>query len=246
MYEIPGFKLGTLKAKADYSAKQYYALKVDNAADNQAVLAGAGESAIGILLNKPILGEVCEIVCDGVVPAKLGDTVTRGDELMVKSDGTLIPHTSTNSKIGVALESGVVGDIIPVLLLTRSGIGSSSNYSIINLPIALSKIADGDIVTEFVPGFAGTIEKFFAIVTDPATTAAKAATLNLEIESTNVTGGVLSLTSANMTPLGKTVDATAITAAKTFTATQKISVEASSTTAFIEGSIVLCIVIKNS
>lgn len=246
MYEIPDFKLGTLKAKADYSAKQYYAVKVDNAADNQAVLAGAGEAAIGILRNKPIAGEPCEIDCSGVVPAILGDTVVRGDELMVKSDGTLIPHTGSNAKIGVALESGAAGAIIPVLLLTRSGIGSSSNYSVINIPIALSKIANGDIVTEFVPGFAGSIEKFFAIVNDPATTAAKAATLNLEIGTTNVTGGVLSLTSANMTPLGKTVDATAITAAKTFGATDAISVEASSVTAFVEGSIVLCIVIKNS
>ena len=108
-----------------------------------------------------------------------------------------------------------------------------------------SKLANGDILTNWTSGFAGTIHKASFVVTDPATTAAKAAALNLEIGSTNVTGGVVSLTSANCTPLGAVVDGTAITAANTFGASDTISVEASGVTAFVEGAGVLLVVISN-
>lgn len=101
----------------------------------------------------------------------------------------------------------------------------------------LADIADGDLLTSFVPGFAGTLVAFDAWVQKAATTAAKASTLNLEIDTTNVTGGSLALTSANCTPKGVKVAGTAITAANTFTSTQAISIEAASTTAFVEGAI---------
>jgi len=74
-----------------------------------------------------------------------------------------------------------------------------------------------------------------------ATTADKAATLNAEIETTNLSGGVLALTSANCTPKGAQVAGTEITGNNAFTATQKISIEASSVTAFAEGAIWLMI-----
>lgn len=108
-------------------------------------------------------------------------------------------------------------------------------------PIDLADIADGDLITEWIPGFAGTITDLIAIVKKAATTADKASTLNLEIETTNLTGGVLALTSANMTPVGAQVASSAITAGNVFSATQKISVEAASTTTFIEGKIWLMI-----
>jgi len=75
----------------------------------------------------------------------------------------------------------------------------------------LADVADGDLLTEWVPGFAGTITDFLAIVNKAATTADKASTLNLEIETTNVTGSELALTSANMTPKGAKVACTGIT-----------------------------------
>jgi hypothetical protein len=105
----------------------------------------------------------------------------------------------------------------------------------------LPDIADGDLLTEWVPGFAGTITDFLAIVRKAVTTADKATTLNLEIESTNLAGGVLALTSANCTPQGAQVASTAITAGNAFSATQKISIEASSTTTFAEGKVWLMI-----
>lgn len=107
---------------------------------------------------------------------------------------------------------------------------------LLQIPIDLASItAAGDVLTEIRPGLYGTIEYWEFAVSKPVTTAAKLASLNLEIDTTNVTGGVIALTSANATPLGKTIVGTAITGANTLTPDSKLSIEASSVTAFAEG-----------
>jgi|GEM_PF-4516968 hypothetical protein len=79
-------------------------------------------------------------------------------------------------------------------------------------PVNLSSIsADATTYATITPGFAGRLSAVFAIVTTAATTAAKAATLQAFIDqdaggsaaNTAVSGGVISLTSANATPAGK-------------------------------------------
>ena len=140
--------------------------------------------------------------------------------------------------------AGADGDIIEAA--PSSGVAESAGGVpvILQFPILLATIANGDLLTTITPGFAGKIIGFSAAVTAAATTAAKLSTLNIEIGTTNLTGGSLALTSANMTPLGAVVEATAITAANVFTATDTISIEAASTTAFVEGSIVLTILMR--
>lgn len=108
------------------------------------------------------------------------------------------------------------------------------------IPMTLASIADGDMA-KWTPGFAGTITKVsFAIVT-LVTTAAKLSTLNLEIGTTNLTGGALALTSADLDAAGDVVAGSAITAENRFDADDVITVEAASTTTFIEGEGVLVI-----
>jgi len=107
--------------------------------------------------------------------------------------------------------------------------------SVLSIPITLSNLADGDVLTEFTPGFAGRVKAVDFAVGVPVTTGSKAATLNLEIGTTDLTGGVVELTSANCTPLGKIVAGSAITDGAAFTDSDSISVEASSVTAFAEG-----------
>ena len=102
--------------------------------------------------------------------------------------------------------------------------------------VNLANLADGDIVTTLTPGFAGRIVALDFFVDAAVTTAAKLSTLNVEIGTTNTTGGALALTSANCTPKGVKVAGSAITAANTFTASDTISIEAASTTTFVEGS----------
>lgn len=116
---------------------------------------------------------------------------------------------------------------------------------VIALPIVLATVADGDVLTTFTPGHAGRIKKIDFAVTNEVTTAAKLTTLNAEIGTTNLTGGTVALTSANCATLGAVVAGAAITGAAGFSATDTISIEAASTTAFVEGEGVLLITIGN-
>lgn len=107
---------------------------------------------------------------------------------------------------------------------------------VLEFPIELASVANGDVVTDYRPGFDGTIEDVSFVTNKPVTTAAKLATLNLEIGATNLTGGVVALTSATVTPQGKIIAGTAITGNNAFKRGDAISVEASAVTAFVEGS----------
>jgi hypothetical protein len=238
--EIP-VEVITLIAAADLSAKQYYAVKID--ATGKAAMAGAGQNAVGILRNNPTADQPAAVMVLGIALAMYGGAVTAGDNLMTDANGKLITATGTNPVVCVAMESGADGEVHSVILVTRTSTGINANNSVLAFPIALAKIANGDLMTNIVPGFAGTIKKIFAVVNDPATTAAKTAALHVEIGAVATTGGVLTLTSANMTPLGAKVDGTAITGANTFTATDTLSIVAASTTAFVEGSAVIYIVL---
>lgn len=117
---------------------------------------------------------------------------------------------------------------------------------VVGIPIDLAAITGaGDVLTTYVPGHKFKILAVDFHVTKPATTAAKLATLNLEIDTTDLTGGAVALTSANCTPLGVQVAGSAVTAANTGSATASISVEAASVTAFAEGQGVLLLKIQN-
>lgn len=236
-YEIPTEKL-TLIAGADLSAKKYYAVKINS--DGHIVLAGSGENAVGILQDKPASGYAGAVMTLGVTLAMYGGDVTAGQNLTPDAAGKLVTAGVSDAVIAVALESGADTDIKSVLLITRTSSGANTN-SVVAIPIKLSKVADGDVLTNWTPGFGGTIVKVAFAVTDPVTTADKGAALNLEINAVNVTGGGITLTSANCTPLGAVINGAAITGNNTFGAADTISVEASATTAFIEGEGVLLI-----
>lgn len=104
----------------------------------------------------------------------------------------------------------------------------------INIP-ALSALANAQSY-KFTPGVAGRILSVQFMVTTAVTTGSKAATLQTKIATVATTGGAVSLTSANCTPIGAEVDGSAITGANTFTAAQQISVDVSAVTAFVEGA----------
>lgn len=94
-------------------------------------------------------------------------------------------------------------------------------------------IANGDLLTSWVPGFACQIVKFAAETEKAVTTGGKGTTLNLEIGTTNLTGGVITLSGASA--LGEYTAGTAITAANVCTSSSAVSIEAASTTTYIEG-----------
>lgn len=107
---------------------------------------------------------------------------------------------------------------------------------VLTVPFAsMVTLANGDLVTDLVPGIAGYITHVEWLQGKAVSTASKLATINVEIGSTDLTGGVVSLTSALCTPLGKVIAGTRVTANNRLERNSKISVEATSVTAFVEG-----------
>jgi len=165
-------------------------------------------------------------------------------------------QTGANIVIGAMLAaSGPPGVLIAAVpnLLTDNSTGTASNtiaagvgIFTLAIPITLAQITGaGDVLTTYTPGYAFKILSVDARVVDVVTTGGDAATLNLEIGTTDLTGGAVALSSANCTPLGASIAGSAVTANNVGTAAQSFSVEASSVTAFAEGSIVLLIRIQN-
>ncbi len=227
-------------AGADLSSKQFYCVKLN--ASGQMILSGAGENALGILQDKPASGQVGAVCCLGKSMGIYGASVTGGQNLTPDANGKLVPATGNDAVVAVAAESGSADDICSVYVVSRASAGAIQK-SILSVPVKLSKVASGDLLTQFTPGFPGRIVKASFAVTDPVTTAGKAASLNLEIGATNLTGGVIGLTSANCGTLGAVVDGSEITGNNVFDSDDTISVEASGVTAFAEGEGVLLIVL---
>lgn len=95
-------------------------------------------------------------------------------------------------------------------------------------------IANGDLVTTCpLPLFFGKIGRVRAVCEKAVSTGAKAATINLEVGTTNLTGGVIALSGTYA--LGAVVAGTAITGGGSFKPGDTVSVEASGVTAFTEG-----------
>ena len=109
--------------------------------------------------------------------------------------------------------------------------------------IDAATIANGDLLTNYVVGYAFKILKFDAYCAKAVTTGAKGATLNLEIGTTNLTGGIVTL--AGTYALGAGVNGTTVTANNTGTASDTISIEASGVTAFTEGAWYLILSVQN-
>ena len=114
-------------------------------------------------------------------------------------------------------------------------VSDGSDRRVLSLPLPPLASLAADTLIEIRPGIKGYIEHAEFVVTTAVTTGSKLATLNFEIDTTNVTGGTIALTSANCTPVGATVAAAAITAANRLLPESKLSIEASSITAFSEG-----------
>jgi hypothetical protein len=78
-----------------------------------------------------------------------------------------------------------------------------------------------------------------------ATTAAKAVTITPGIGGVAITGGVLSLTSANCTPIGTIISGTTVTGNNVGTSAQAFLLVTSANTAFVEGSGWIIVRIQN-
>lgn len=102
-------------ANTDLRTKQYHAVKFSGA-DHQIALAAATEG-FGVLYNKPNTTEAAEVaVIGGGAKGILGGTVTRGNSLKVDANGKFIAAIVGDRALAVAEQSGVVNDIIGMIL----------------------------------------------------------------------------------------------------------------------------------
>jgi len=88
-------------------------------ATDDAVLQGAAatDSLIGVVEGvAPALGERCDVMLAGIAEVKLGGSVTRGGPVTSDATGQGVAAASGNRAVGHALVSGVVGDVIEVLI----------------------------------------------------------------------------------------------------------------------------------
>ncbi len=105
--------------------------------------------------------------------------------------------------------------------------------------LSAGSAASGTVVARFTPGMSGTLLKLNAAVIAAVTTTAKLATFTPAISGVSTSGGALALTSTNCATLGASVSGSAITGLNTITASQEVTIVASSVTAFTEGQVLL-------
>ena len=169
------------------------------------------------------VGEPVYATSDDITRGSGAASLTLTPTAFVKPVGRLIDFHST-SDMDIRL-------LTPEEYHAYGSFGSWSRY------VNLATLADGDMVTTWTPGFRGRIIKWWFEVMIAVTTGSKASTLNLEVGTTNLTGGTIALTSANCTPHGTIVaQGSAFTAGMAFGAADTISIEAASTTTFVEGT----------
>lgn len=146
-------------------------------------------------------------------------------------------------------------EIVALTALTDSTTGTASStlaatvgIQTVALPIQLASMttAAADLITNYVPGYAFELLSLEFVTTTIGAGASASQVLNLEIGTTNVTGGVLTLLLADTDTLGEKVAATAITAANVGTAADTLSVEvAASGTVFTAGAGILLLKLRN-
>lgn len=204
----------------------------------------------GLVFEKSMDGTnyVPAVAVAGGTSSTVSSTISPADDAELSWDIPSANYSYVRARV-TAIGSGTMtftmASSSPVGLLTPPSSGTATS-SILSFPIVLATVADGDILTTFTPGFAGKITKVDFAVTTKVTTGSKLSTLNLEIGTTNLTGGAVALTSANCTPLGAVVAGTAVTGNNSFSSTDTISIEAASTTAFSEGVGSLLVTIQNT
>lgn len=215
-------------------------------------------SGVWVTMSKAIAREIAEsqIVSTGQVYTQTYSTANRtvaAPTATAPAAATVVAQTSITDNGGGAAADGTIAIVTAPTALTDNTTGAASatlaagdGINTVSFPITLASITGAmDVVTNYTPGYKFKLLSASFAVAVPVTTGAKLATLNLEIGTTNVTGGEIALTSANCTPLGALVAGAAITAANTGSSADAISIEASAVTAFVEGSGYVLLRIQN-
>lgn len=159
----------------------------------------------------------------------------------------------TEAQLNSLLASILTG--VGALTDNTGGVASdtiAAGVGITTLTVPLSSLATGlstgalDLLTNYVPGFAFKLLSFDWVTTIVGAGGGASQTFNLEIGSTNVTGGTLNPTLASTNTIGAITAGSAITANNTGTASDTLSIEmAGGGTVFSSGSGYFVIKLQN-
>jgi len=108
----------TRKAEKDLSSQQYHFVEMGGAAGQVDVCDAVGDLVLGVLQNKPnAANKLCTIRVMGTTKVVCSGTVTEMARVGTSADGKcVVKSTAADLVAGIALEAGVVGDIIEILL----------------------------------------------------------------------------------------------------------------------------------
>jgi hypothetical protein len=106
-----------LTPATDLSAKRGYTVTI--AGDVATLSASSTVPARGVILNgEPTTGKASIGILGQIPPVvmKCGGTITKGDLVQQNNDGTILTDAAAGARvvIGVAMESGVIGELIEV------------------------------------------------------------------------------------------------------------------------------------
>jgi len=106
-------------AGADLSTHQYKLVKWDTT-NNSVVLCGSAEKPMGVLMNAPASGEMAEVAVQGGAKVKIASTISisSGALASVASAASGVARAAVAGEwaFGVFTDSGVTGDIIPMII----------------------------------------------------------------------------------------------------------------------------------
>ena len=97
----------SVPANADLSTKQYFFVKLTNSSGvGRAAVTGDGESAIGVLQNKPdAAGETATVAFTGVSKVSAGGTITAGQPVASDASGEAVVAATGDIVLGTAMRS---------------------------------------------------------------------------------------------------------------------------------------------
>lgn len=120
--------------------------------------------------------------------------------------------------------------------IDQGGVSARNNAAKVIIPLysALAGLVNAQAMAVAIP-YNFTLSAVGFRTRTPSSTAAKLATLTAQVNGVSVTGGVISLTTANTNTSGAANAGTAISASNAGTAGQTVGLVASAVTAFVEG-----------
>lgn len=119
-YEQPVALHGTFTASADLSTHQLKFVKISGS-NTCTITAASTDAVVGVLQNKPALGQEASVMTLGISKCLAGAAVAAGAEVMSDASARAITASAAagaNRVIGVALEAAAAaGEVISVLLI---------------------------------------------------------------------------------------------------------------------------------